>query len=100
MQQEPIFILGSIGAHFRKLAVAKTLADNGRGIPELMRYYGMTDYIARKNLSAAAKFKSEFYRNAARLVLEADRKMKTSFDDSERILELLVLQLAQEARNG
>jgi len=33
-------------------------------------------------------------------VLETDYKMKTSFDDNERLLELLILQLAREARNG
>ena len=35
---------------------------------------------------------------AAGLILETDRKMKTSFDEPERLLELLVLQLAQEAQ--
>jgi hypothetical protein len=32
--------------------------------------------------------------------METDYKMKTSFDDNDRLLELLILQLAQEARNG
>ena len=32
--------------------------------------------------------------------METDYKMKTSFDDQERLLELLILELAQEARNG
>ena len=100
MQQEPIAILGAIGGHFRRLATAKTLADNGANASELMRLCGMSDYAARKNMSAAARFRSEFYRKAALLVLETDRKMKTSFDDPERLLEQLVLQLAQEARHG
>lgn len=100
MQQEPIAILGAIGGHFRRLATAKTLADNSQNASELMRLCGMSDYAARKNMAAAARFPSEFYRKAAQLVLETDRKMKTSFDDSERLLEQLVLQLAQEARHG
>ena len=33
-------------------------------------------------------------------MIEADHNMKTSFDDQERILEVLLLQLAREARNG
>ena len=41
-----------------------------------------------------------FCAGAAELVLETDYKMKTSFDDSQRLLELLLLQLAQEGRNG
>ena len=32
--------------------------------------------------------------------METDYHMKTSYDDSERLLELLVLQLAQEAGHG
>ena len=33
-------------------------------------------------------------------ILETDYKIKTSFDDPERLLELLILELAQEARRG
>ena len=51
-------------------------------------------------MDAARRFKPEFCRTAAKLILETDYKMKTSFDDNERLLELLILQLAQEARNG
>lgn len=101
MQQEPILILGTIGSHFRRLSTAKTIADSGRSYSELMRLCAIkSDYVARKTMSAAAKFPSEFYRRAAELILETDNCMKTSFDDSERLLEVLVLQLAREARHG
>lgn len=101
MQEEPVVILGAIGGHFRRLSTAKTLADNGKGYTELMRIYGIRfDGIARKTMAAAAGFKSEFYRKAALLIMETDRKLKTSFDDPQRLLEVLILQLAQEARNG
>lgn len=101
MQQEPILILGAIGNHFRRLATAKTLADNGRGASDFMRVSGVhSEYAARKTMSAAAGFTSEFYRKAASLVLETDRRMKTSFDAGDRLLEVLILQLAQEARHG
>jgi len=100
MQQEPIAILGAVGSHFRRLATAKTLADNSKSSSDLMRLCGISDYAARRTMSAAARFQSAFYRKAAQLVLETDRKMKTSFDDADRLLEQLVLQLAQEARHG
>ncbi len=101
MRQEPVEILGAIGGHFRRLATAKTLADNGKGAQELMRLYKMSSsYATNKNMSAAARFPSEFYRKAAQLVLETDYRMKTSFDDPQRLLEQLVLRLAQEARHG
>lgn len=98
MQQEPILILGAIGGHFRRLSTAKTLSDNGKGSQELMQLCSIGDYPARKTMQAAMRFSARFYRRAAELVLETDYRMKTSFDDQERLLELLVLQLAQEAR--
>ena len=39
-------------------------------------------------------------RAPAELVLETGYKIKPSYDGPERLLELLLLQLAQEGRNG
>jgi len=100
MQQEPLAILGAVGGHFRRISTARTLLDNGRNSSELQKLCGIPDYPARKTMEAARRFRPEFCRKAAQLVLETDYRMKTSFDDSERLLELLILQLAQEARNG
>ncbi len=101
MQQEPLFVLGAVGSHFRRISAARTLMDNGRRSSELQQLCApMQDFIARKTMDAARKFRPEFCRKASELVLETDYKIKTSFDDKERLLELLILQLAQEARNG
>ena len=100
MQQEPLAILGAVGGHFRKLGTARTLLDNGRNSSDLQKLYGLPDYPARKIMEAARRLRPEFCAKAALLILETDYKMKTSFDESERLLELLILQLAQEARNG
>ena len=100
MQQEPLAILGAVGGHFRRIGTARTLLDNGRNSTELQKLCGIPDYPARKTMEAARRFRPEFCAKAAQLVLEADYQMKTSFDDQERLLELLILQLAQEARNG
>ena len=100
MQQEPLAILGAVGGHFRRIGTARTLLDHGKTASDLARLCSITEYPARKTMDAARRFKPEFCKKAAQLVLETDYKMKTSFDDSERLLELLILQLAQEARNG
>lgn len=99
MQEEPVSILAAIGSHFRRLGVAKTLLDNGKSAPDLMQLYHIGDYPARKTMSAAGRFSTRFYARAAELVLESDLHMKTSFDDAERILEVLILRLAQEAKH-
>ena len=100
MQEEPIAILGAIGGHFRRLSTARILLDNGKNSTELMQLCGMKDYPARKTMSAAGRLPAAFYAKAADLVLESDRQMKTSFDDPQRILELLIMNLAGEVRNA
>ena len=100
MQQEPLAILGAVGGHFRRIGTARTLLDNGRNSSDLQKLCGIPDYPARKTMEAARRFRPEFCKKASALVLETDYKMKTSFDDNERLLEMLILQLAQEARNG
>lgn len=101
MQEEPIKILGAIGGHFRRLATARILLDHGKTYADLRKLTGLSsDYPAKKAMEAARRFRPEFCAKAAELILETDRQMKTSFDDNERLLELLILQLAREARNG
>ena len=100
MQEEPVAILGAIGGHFRRLSTARILLDNGKTATELMQLCGMKDYPARKTMNAAGRLSTSFYAKAAELVLESDRQMKTSFDDPQRILELLIMNLAGEVRNA
>lgn len=100
MQQEPLAILGAVGGHFRRIGAARTLLDSGRNSADLQKLCGLPDYPARKTMEAARRFSAEFCKKVALLVLETDYKMKTSFDDSKRLLEMLILHLAQEARGG
>ena len=100
MQQEPLAILGAVGGHFRRLSAARTLLDNGKSAFDLQKLCGIPDYPARKTMDAARRVTPGFCRIAAQLVLETDYRMKTSFDEQERLLELLILQLAQEAKNA
>jgi len=100
MQQEPLAILGAVGGHFRRLSTARSLLDHGRNSSELQKLCGIPDYPARKTMEAARKLRPAFCAKAAQLILETDYKIKTSFDDPERLLEFLILQLAQEARYG
>ena len=100
MQQEPIAILGAVGGYLRRLGTARTLYDQGSNAGELMKLYGISDFAARKTMTASRQFSASFFRKAMDLVLETDRKMKTSYDDPHRLLEMLILQLAQEARHA
>ena len=100
MQQEPLIILGTIGGHFRRISAARILMDQGKNVSDLMKFTGLSNYPAQKTMDAARRFQPAFCAKAAELVLETDRKIKTSFDDPNRLLELLILQLSQEARRA
>ena len=100
MQQEPLAILGAVGTHYRRIGTARTLLDYGKNASDLAKLCGIQDYPARKSMEAARRVRPEFCKRAMELFLETDYAMKTSFGDSERLLEMLILQLAQEGRNG
>ena len=98
MQQEPILLLGAIAAQMRRLLCAKVLGEHGKRNDSLMKLCGIGEYPARLTMGAARKLSAKFCSDAVLLCLEADRRMKSSYDDPQRILELLLIQLAQEAR--
>ena len=100
MQQEPLAILGAVGSHYRRIATARTLLDHGKNASELSKLYGISDYPARKSMDAARRVRPEFCAKVSELILETDYAMKTSLDSPERLLEMLILQLAMEGRNG
>ncbi len=100
MQQEPLAILGAVGNHFRRLLAARCLLERGKGSFELQKLCGIPDYPARKIMDSARRADKAFAGRACEMVLETDYKMKTSYDDGARLLELLVMQLAMEARHA
>lgn len=98
MQQEPILLLGAIATQMRRILCAKVLSENGKGGDSLMKLCGIGEYPARLTMGAARKLSSKFCTDAAELCLETDRQMKSSYDRPERLLELLLIRLSQEAR--
>ena len=100
MQQEPLAILGAVGSHFRRLGVAMCLQESGKGPYELQKLCGIPDYPARKLMDASRRLDKLFCADACAMIMETDYQMKTSYDDSQRLLELLILRLAVEARHG
>ena len=100
MQEDCNLILGAIGSQMRRLHYAKLITAGGKGQETLMELTGLKSYPAGLTMTAARKTTERFCTRAVELCLQTDRRMKTSFDDPERLLELLVAELAQEARRG
>lgn len=100
LQQEPLAILGAVGSHFRRLSAARVLLDHGKQAQQLQELCGLPGFAARKTMEAARRCSPQFLSRACTLVVETDYKIKTSADSGDRLLELLLLTLAEEARNG
>lgn len=100
MQQSPIAILGAVGAQIRRLFYAKTVMRAGKAQQTLEQLTGMKAYPAGLTMSAARKLPDGFFSPAVELCLTADEQMKSSYDEPERILELLIVQLSTLARHG
>ena len=99
-QEEPVRILGAMGGQFRRLLAAKRLIEGGKQQAELMKLCGIGSYPAQKTMESARHLSERFCGRAVELCLEADQRLKTSYDDPDRVLEFLVLELAGESRNG
>ena len=100
MQTDPIAVLGAIGAQLRRLFYARVILSAGGGQKEFMELTGLKSYPASLTMTAARRVTDGFCQKAVELVLQTDVAMKTGADDPERLLELLLVQLSQEARHG
>lgn len=100
MQTDPIAVLGAIGAQLRRMLYARTVLSCGGAQKELMELTGLKSYPAGLTLTAARRVSDAFCQRAAELTLQTDIAMKTGADEPNRLLELLLVQLAQEARHG
>lgn len=97
-QEEPIPILAAIGSQMRRLHAARLLRSRGRAEESLKRLYGLGEYPAKLTVRQANQLSDRFCQRAVLLCLQTDEQLKTSYDDPKRLLELLVVRLAQEAR--
>ncbi len=100
MQQEPIPILAAIGGQMRRLYAAKLLQEQGKTADMLLRLFGMRDFAARNTMAAARGFSMAWCEEALVLCAQTDYRLKTSYDDPQRLVEQLILSLAEARRHG
>ncbi len=93
---EPIAINAVIGRQLRQLYGAKVLAEHKRSAYDLAKLYGLWDSAAREIYSQAGGFRKQLLRQAVLLSAETDYAMKTSGGEQDKLLELLILRLAQD----
>lgn len=98
MQTDPLQLLGAVATQLRRMFYARVLLAHGQGGEALQKLCGISAYPARKTMEAARRASDRFCARAVTLCLEADRQIKSSYDAPQRVLELLLLRLAGEAR--
>ena len=97
LQTEPIPIVAAIGAQMRRLYAAKLLQNAGRSAEALSSLCGIAPYAATKTMQQSRRVSERFCRRAVEHCCRTDYQIKTSYDDPERLTELLILTLAEEA---
>lgn len=100
MQEAPEMIFGAVASQMRRILTAKTLLRAGLGVKDMMSVCGLSEYPARKTMEFARRLSASFCDRAVLLCSDTAEQMKNSYDEPERLLELLVLSLAEEARNA
>jgi len=106
MQQEPIYLLAAMGSQLRRLLYARICLAAGKGdaaLAELLKSAtgrAPHSFVLQKTMTTARRVSDRFCAEAVRLCMEADQKLKGFSGDDGRTLELLLLNLAQEARRG
>lgn len=104
MQEDPIYLLAAIGSGMRRLLYARACMAAGKGadtLGELLKVAtGRTpnSYGLQKTMTTARQVSDRFCEQAVTLCMEADEKLKSFAGSDQRVLELLLLSLAQEAR--
>ena len=106
MQEDPIALLGAIGSQMRRLLYAKVAMNAGKGeagVAELIKAsMGRSphSFVLQKTMTAARRLPDAFCKKAVSLCMDADAQLKSYSGNDQRVLEMLILALAQEVRRG
>lgn len=99
MKNEPVAILGAISKQLQRLYGARLAMEQGKGEGYLADLLGFrSTYPAKLLLQSARSCEIKALRRIQGLCLEADLQLKSNLPDSHRVMEMLLMQIAQEVR--
>lgn len=94
-KNEPIVLLAAVARHIQRLYAARLALEAHSSEQQLMELLGSkSSYYARKMQQSAAQLSVRWLRQALLLCGESDVAMKSAGSDRQKVLELLLLQLA------
>ena len=98
-KNQPVVVQGAITKQMQRLYGAKLAFEARKGEEYLAKLFGFrSSYPARLLLQGARKVSLKGARKAVQLCAQADLDIKSNIPDPERVVELLLLQLAAEVR--
>lgn len=96
----PVAVLGAITKQMQRLYAAKLAFEARKSEDYLAKLLGYrSSYPARLQMQGARRMSLRGARKAVQLCSQADLDIKSNIPDSERVVELLLLQLAAEVRS-
>lgn len=100
-KNEPIVLLAAISRHIQRLYAAKLAMQEHMSDKQLMELLGSkSTYYARKMRDAAAHLQTGWLRRTLLLCGESDMAMKSTGTDRQKVLELMLLEMAANFGNG
>ena len=98
-KNQPVAVLGAITKQMLRIYGAKLAFEARKGEEELARMLGFrSSYPARLLMQGARRISLRSARKAVQLCAQADLEVKSNIPDPERVVELLLLQLAAEVK--
>ena len=94
-KNEPIVLLAAIARHIQRLYAARLAMQSHVSDQQLMELLGSkSPYYARKMRDSAAHLETKWLRRTLLLCGESDVAMKSAGSDRQKVLELMLLQMA------
>lgn len=94
-KNEPIVLLAAIARHIQRLYAARLALEFHLGDKDFMALLGSKSiYYVRKMRDAAMQLETDWLRHTLLLCGESDVSMKSAGSDRQKVLELLLLQMA------
>jgi DNA polymerase-3 subunit delta len=94
----PQVMLAVIATQVRRLAIAKELVDEQRGVADVQAALGAREYPAKKAMERSRRFSWDDLRMMQRHVLDADLSVKRGLRDDETALQLAIHSIVAVAR--
>ena len=98
-KNQPVAVLGAITKQMQRLYGAKLAFEARKSEDYLAKLLGFrSSYPARLLMQGARRISLKGARKAVQLCAQADLDTKSNIPDAERVVELLLLQLAAEVK--